>query len=232
MKKLLLAICIISSFGAFAQTKDMKITMIKPADNDKIINGQPFNIEYVITNNGTVPTVASDSLIVLYIINTTQVISIAGQSPAIFTNKIMNAGDTIWRKFTINLTISGLSGPTPLPFCAKLYAQNGNVTIDPDQSNNNACVSITAPVSEIESALQKLEVYPNPASSILHISFDYEPAKEISIIDLSGRFIAKTIIEGNNTEINLSNLNNGMYLYQIIKNDGSIIKTGKFNVEK
>ncbi len=231
MKKLLLAIAVLFSINMYAQNKDIKITLVKPAAGDKIINGQPFDIEYIITNNGTVPTSTSDSMIVLYKISTS-FLQIAGQSPVVYTNKVLNAGDTIRRMYTLNLTINGLNGPTQLPFCAHVYAQNGNVTIDPDQNNNEACATITAPVNEVTRALQNLLVYPNPATSTLNISFDYALAKQINIMDLSGRIIDQINIDGINTAINVSNLSNGIYIYQINAADGALINSGKFNVDK
>lgn len=231
MKKLLLAITLLLSFNMYAQNKDIKITLLKPGAGDKIINGQPFQIEYIITNNGSVATTTSDSMIVLYTLNNQQII-IGGQSPLVFTNRVMNGGDTIWRKLTLNLTINGLTGPTTLPFCVRVYAQNGNVTIDPDQTNNIGCANIVAPVSEIAKALENLQVYPNPASNMLNISFDYALAKQINIIDLNGRIIEQVAIEATNTSINTSNLSNGIYLYQINSADGSLIKTGKFTIDR
>ncbi|MDP1725422.1 MAG: T9SS type A sorting domain-containing protein [Bacteroidota bacterium] len=231
MKKLLLAITLLLSINIYAQNKDIKMTMLKPGAGDKIINGQPFQIEYIITNNGTVATATTDSMIVLYFLNNQQVI-VGGQSPAFYTNRVLAAGDTIWRKLTLNLTINGLSGPATLPFCTRVYAQTGNVTIDPDQTNNVSCANIVAPVSEVEKAIENLQIYPNPATHVLNISFDYAQAKQINIIDLNGRIVEQVQIEGTNTAINTGNLSNGIYLYQINSVDGSLIKSGKFTIDK
>lgn len=233
MKKLLLAVTLLVGGAAFAQqTRDMKIDLIKPAANDKIINGQPFEIEYIITNTSTEPTIATDSMIVLYILNNNQQLNIPGQSPNFTTNRILNQNDTIWRKFTLQLTINGTSGPTPIPFCVRLFAQNGNQTIDPSQTNNNACNTVTVSLSEVSKAIASMKVYPNPASDLLTISFDYPKAKQVKIVDITGRLVATQEISGTETDVNVSGLTNGVYVYQIVDNDGGTIHSGKFSVAK
>lgn len=232
MKKLLLSLCLFSGLAAFAQTTDMKITLVKPAASDKIISGKPFDIEYIITNNSTTPTTTTDSMIVVFILNTNQVLNIPGTSPAIFTNRVLNNNDTIWRKFQLNLTINGTSGPITVPFCARLFAQNGNVTIDPDQTNNQSCANVGLPVNEVSAAIANIKVYPNPATDILNISFDYQNAKEVKVYDLSGKLMSTTPLVSTETQIALNNFETGIYLYQIINNEGAVIHTSKFSVQK
>ncbi len=232
MKKLLLALALFTSISLFAQTKDIKITLVKPAVGFNIVSGTVFDVEYIITNNGTVPTIVSDSMIVLYIFNNVMQTAIGGQSPVVYTNRVMAANDTIWRKYKLNLTITGAPASTPFNFCARVYAQNGNVTIDPDQNNNTACNLTTVPVSEIAKAAASVEVYPNPTSSVLNVSIDYNLAKKISIIDISGKIIDKIAITDKNTAINVSEYNHGIYFYQIYDLSGNLIKSGKFTVSK
>lgn len=232
MKKLLLSLCLFSGLAAFAQTTDMKITLVKPAASDKIISGKPFDIEYIITNNSTTPTTTTDSMIVVFILNTNQVLNIPGTSPAIFTNRVLNNNDTIWRKFQLNLTINGTSGPITVPFCARLFAQNGNVTIDPDQTNNQSCASVGLPVNEVAAAIANIRVYPNPATDILNLSFDYQNAKEVKLYDLSGKLMSTTALVSSETQIALNNFETGIYLYQIINKEGAVIHTSKFSVNK
>ncbi len=232
MKKLLLALCLMSGLGAIAQTTDMKITLVKPAADAKINSGVPFDIEYVITNNSTTPTTLTDSMIVLLILNNNQVLNIPGVSPLVNTNRILNNNDTILRRFRITLNITGTTGPVSVPFCARLYAQNGNVTIDPDQTNNLSCSNIALPVNEVAAAISEMRVYPNPASDKLNISFDYKHAKEVRVMDLSGKLMSTTAIASSETQIELNNYSTGIYLYQIIDTDGAIIHTSKFSVSK
>lgn len=232
MKKLLLSILLLGGLSAFAQTTDMKITLVKPAASDKIISGQPFDIEYIITNNSTTATVATDSMIVLFILNNNQTLNIPGISPAFYTNRILNQNDTIWAKLQLTLNINGTTGPVTVPFCSRLFAQNGNVTIDPDQTNNNACSNVVLPVNEIAAAISNMRVFPNPATDVLNISLDYKKAKEVMIMDLSGKLISTNAMISGDNQISLSGFETGIYLYQIVDTDGAIINTGKFSVSK
>jgi hypothetical protein len=232
MKKLLLSIFLLGGLSVFAQTTDMKITLVKPAANDKMSSGVPFDIEYIITNNSATPTVATDSMIVLFILNNNQQLNIPGVSPAFYTNRILNQSDTIWAKFQITLTINGTTGPVTVPLCSKMFAQNGNVTIDPDQANNTACANVVLPVNEVSAAVSNMRVFPNPATDMLNISLDYKKAKEVVIMDLSGKLIAtQSMISGEN-QISLNGMETGIYLYQIVDTEGAVVTTGKFSVSK
>ena len=62
-------------------------------------------------------------------------------------------------------------------------------------------------------------VYPNPASSYIHISNCDGSIKQL--FDMNGRLLLQT----ENDEINLSEFDNGIYLLQIKKNDGSFFRT-------
>ena len=62
-------------------------------------------------------------------------------------------------------------------------------------------------------------VYPNPASSYIHMSNCDGSIKQL--FDMNGRLLLQT----ENDEINLSEFDNGIYLLQIKKNDGSFFRT-------
>ncbi|MBC7384525.1 MAG: T9SS type A sorting domain-containing protein [Bacteroidia bacterium] len=189
-----------------------------------------FDIEYVIKNNGSAATSLTDSIIVLYILNSNQVLTVSGQSPVFYTNRVLNVNDTIWGKFKLILNIT--AGDITVPFCVRAFAQTNNQTIDPNQTNNTSCNNVLLPVNEVTKALQSLEVYPNPSSSVLNIALDYKFAKLITVLDLSGRIVEQINIIDKNTQINVSNLNTGIYLYRIIDTEGTVIKSGKFNVSR
>lgn len=83
-----------------------------------------------------------------------------------------------------------------------------------------------------------LEVFPNPASNSLKVNYDGFAGKSgrIEIIDLLGRIVyTKTItnnIEGKNTiELNLDDIQNGIYMVRIQEKNG-LAKTSKFIISK
>nr|MBA3285207.1 T9SS type A sorting domain-containing protein [Nitrosopumilus sp.] len=71
-------------------------------------------------------------------------------------------------------------------------------------------------------------VYPNPANETLNIiGLDLNNDNKILLFDLTGRKIFESII--NLSQINLTNLDPGLYLYQI-KNNSSIITSGRITI--
>jgi len=97
----------------------------------------------------------------------------------------------------------------------------GEITIELDPNTSSV---------EETSALQAINVYPNPATDIL--LFDYKNLDlkgdiSISILDQSGKQLLQEI---NNNRLNISILNNGLYIYQIRLNEE--VRYGKFTVLK
>ncbi len=70
-------------------------------------------------------------------------------------------------------------------------------------------------------------LYPNPASDILHLEGNFENG-QLSIYDLTGRQVFQGEYQ---QEINVGNLNNGMYFIHIITAEGHVISQ-KFIIEK
>ncbi|REC47935.1 T9SS type A sorting domain-containing protein [Chryseobacterium pennipullorum] len=72
--------------------------------------------------------------------------------------------------------------------------------------------------SEVSRSERKAAVHPNPFKDILYIS-DTREVRSISVTDVSGKALLK--IEGSVKEINLSNLNTGLYFVTLYFKDGS-----------
>lgn len=68
-------------------------------------------------------------------------------------------------------------------------------------------------------------IYPNPTKDHLYIENLTEPV-EIEIYNLSGKVLLSQEVNEANKQVNLSQLSNGVYLYQLSQN-GQEVKTGK-----
>jgi len=83
----------------------------------------------------------------------------------------------------------------------------GNITIDTNISiediNNNS-----------------ISVYPNPANNVLFVK-NMNNISEISIINILGQTVQNINVKGENTEINISNLTNGMYFIKFNNTNGA-----------
>lgn len=86
-------------------------------------------------------------------------------------------------------------------------------------------ICITTGISE-NAINSPLYIYPNPARSIINIETS-EPIKMISIIDLTGKVICN---ESNTNQLNLPDLQNGLYLIKIETATGYL--TRKIIIEK
>lgn len=75
----------------------------------------------------------------------------------------------------------------------------------------------------------KLFVYPNPSKEVVMFSSSFSISNAIvQIYSVSGNLVYETILNGKN-EINIKNLNSGLYIFKIISN--SVIYIEKFNKE-
>jgi hypothetical protein len=68
----------------------------------------------------------------------------------------------------------------------------------------------TLSVNEVENAFG-LAVYPNPASDVITVSLNKATTATISIVDLAGKVVKTSSMNGLTTSINTSDLSNGVY---------------------
>ena len=66
-------------------------------------------------------------------------------------------------------------------------------------------------------------VYPNPATDVLNITMNAE-IETVSIIGMDGKTISTQDVNGMSTVVEVANLNAGVYMYQIVGVDGSIVR--------
>ena len=240
MKKLLLSILTLTSVFAFAQ-KDFSTTLTSPANNYAIMNGVSFSLSGTINNAGSVPITANDSFMVSFYVGGTQLKNTSGNAIVqSFVNTPIAVGGSV--PFNISgLSYSGITAFHGSTFCAQVLVfatVNGTLTIVPDanpandQSCNGVTFSVSAGVNDLSKAAQSVKVYPNPAKDVVNFSVDGNIAKTICVMDITGRTIEVVKVNTNDTQINIGEYSNGIYLYQIKSENGDLIKSGKFNVSK
>lgn len=79
-------------------------------------------------------------------------------------------------------------------------------------------------------ALTPVQVYPNPASGMVHLSADGDMNGTIIITDLNGRMLLQEKITGRQHRLSVASLNNGMYFYKIFSAENLPVCTGKLTV--
>jgi hypothetical protein len=112
------------------------------------------------------------------------------------------------------------------------FASNGDYSVVLTAINGNCTdttvltVAITVSVEELI-GLGNINVYPNPASESITVSFDNQLGNsiEISLVDALGRSVASETIQSlglNELGLNLSTISNGMYTLKLTSNNNIV----------
>ncbi len=73
-------------------------------------------------------------------------------------------------------------------------------------------------ISNLSNLNREVSVYPNPAKQMVNVSIPALSGKEqvfVSIIDMTGKVVSTTNIVGNNTQLDLSGFNKGLYFINL-----------------
>ena len=77
----------------------------------------------------------------------------------------------------------------------------------------------------------KTSIYPNPATTKLHIVTSNPSVSELRIYDMLGK-VLKTESFSNEATVDVSSFTNGLYIIQFSSNDGKMISSSRFTVIK
>lgn len=117
-----------------------------------------------------------------------------------------------------------------------LYLTPGTYTVTLTVTNYNCTSTITGTVIVIDSETDIIELadnsiiklYPNPANDVLTIELPKLNGKVmIELYDNTGRVVANTLITNTITQLEVSNLSPGMYMFRYIDVDKGTAKAGK-----
>lgn len=186
------------------------------------VSGIYFSTAIVLKNNSSNP------------INNFKLYSVNKQSnpffggPQILIDQVINRtiapNDTIILRF--NKMLAGIYLSYYFEFCVEASLPNG--LLDPSFEDNKMCKTETGLGLEENSKLNFL-IYPSPAKDYLHIDLknNAENQSTIEIINVLGTTVEKVNGYGNTNKIDVSKLNEGIYLIRIISN-GKLLGTKKF----
>lgn len=96
------------------------------------------------------------------------------------------------------------------------------------QRNTNAVPGGTTAVSSEN--IQRLLVFPQPASQQLTISGIPSTASQVDLFDITGKLISSEKVISDFVEIRVTEFQEGLYLYNLKDNKHNTLRTGKFTV--
>lgn len=250
MKKLLLTLVLFAaaSFAAQAQRSiNWSTDSIVGLDTVYGANsGSPFQIHIVMKNNGTDTVLPGDSLAyqVAATFSNDQVIFAVPNNglAARVINDTVLPGDTMHVSLgtlTVNVNVQPSSVCKFKVVTHVINRPNLNFETAGNLTNNNLVKNFVWfnpqgwPVGfaeELANAANSLSVYPNPSSSVVNFDIDYNKAAKVAVMDITGRLVENVNFEFNKAQVNVSNYNKGIYLYQVTDVKGHVIKSGKVTV--
>ena len=84
-------------------------------------------------------------------------------------------------------------------------------------------------VSIVDAELLELNIYPNPASSVINVETDSH-MQQIKVFDVSGRMVMHMDVQNSQHTFDVSSLSNGFYIMQVHTEDG--VEGRRFHVAK
>lgn len=211
---------------------DLQVTLTSPVTGNTITSAQSTNINGVIRNVGTTVLKATDTVLMGYFIDGTQV-----GSTYFKTNRLMNPNDTFQFNNGVTLTFPAASnGAHSLCLVAVPTNRTADSVRDNVTANNQGCANLTfaggsTSVQTISVSLTGnavVNTYPMPAHS--EVSFDLNLGSNsqvaVRIMDLAGRVVLSEnrgmMAKGAQTiRLSTASLGVGLYLYQVIM-DGAV----------
>jgi hypothetical protein len=133
-----------------------------------------------------------------------------------------NTGDTI-------ALVSNTDGDFAdgLTHTGEFWSDNSfNTFGDPNNWGLNIALAVYPVVNfaaGIEENAINVAVYPNPANDVLNINLSAN-ATSVSIIGMDGKVISTEAINANTAAVNVSNLVAGVYFYEIVAENGTVVR--------
>ena len=88
--------------------------------------------------------------------------------------------------------------------------------------------------AESGSQVKMMKFYPNPATSVINFEFqrNFDKSYSLQIFNFMGKKVYELKTLSSRININLDEFYRGIYLFQLRDKNGSIVESGKFQVNK
>ncbi len=110
---------------------------------------------------------------------------------------------------------------------------NATAVYDPETMDATPMITEFSTVSvEQASESTNISVYPNPARDMISVYGMDQPGSTITFYDMVGKEIQSLQLEGLNTQLDISDFEKGVYLYNISTAGNVNVKAGKLMIMK
>lgn len=197
-------------------TRNGAATIPFNTDTKGLINpaGDNDYYRFVITTPGTITvtlgTLPADYDVRLYRNNTQVAISQNGGTTSETINYTATAG-------TYYARVTGFNNVFNSTICYTLRVQLGTAS-EPEMTG-----------AETLTDKYRIKVYPNPVSSVLNVSISGTTSKAtIKVYDLNGKLVLNRNASAGNTNLNINQFSNGIYVVKVIDTNGNTLHQSKF----
>lgn len=98
------------------------------------------------------------------------------------------------------------------------------------------CLGSTAQVKKLSMGenVKRTSIYPNPARSFVQLQYRFQtpPPSALVVYNFLGKKQFEVLQPGSNVFIDLAEFRRGLYIFQFRDRNGTILDSGKFQVEK
>ena len=108
----------------------------------------------------------------------------------------------------------------------------GNYTIEvSDVLGNKATTSVEIgqPESVAENAIDDIKIYPNPTNGVVNVVC--ENMKNVTLLSMTGQVLCSKDVNDSNAVVDMSDLPQGLYILEICKEDGILIRKNVINTK-
>jgi len=138
----------------------------------------------------------------------------------------LNAGDTTLFKPQIVPSGEELCAIHEYSVVSPFNQTYGSVTVKFRTGDQNCFLSTT------EQKTPTLSFYPNPAANFITVSAGHPDNHELIITDALGKIVKKQRIQSDTEKVNISEIKNGVYLIQLIGDNGNRSVTKRIVIKK
>jgi hypothetical protein len=207
--------------------------------NGEISSQDTIQTEFRIINYGPLNLTTGDTIYISSKFNNTFFgLDLLGNKTAHVLSSDLVMGDsiTINPGYVLGSQTAPFVGGTPMSVCIYVWGKGiASVNFAPsfpgdlDSTNNTTCMIYDPTSASIEDIISSLNVnlYPNPANNAIRVTIDSNQQFVFSVFDVTGKEVLVSKKNIGTTNVSLTELNSGMFLYKIQLENGGF-KVGKF----